>query len=88
MTDAQDFAKEIVQSVRDNTNAHGLDTLQLSVWIANSPDPRAVVDALPIVLQHDIYEIVDIMHSAVRDIPAFADVNLNRQVNSLRTNRG
>jgi hypothetical protein len=88
MSDARDFAREIVQNVRDNTQAHDLDTLQLSVWIANSPEPRAVVDALPSCLQNDTYQIVDIVHHAVSDIPAFAHVNLFRQVNSLRANRG
>jgi hypothetical protein len=84
----RDFAKIVVQNVRDNYEAFDRDTLQLSDLIASSPNPTGVVNALPSVLQNEPYEIVDILHSAVHYIPAFRDVDLFGQVDSLRTNQG
>ncbi len=84
----RDFAKTIVQNVRDNLDAHDRDTLQLSFWISNSPNPQAAVNALPFELQNDPYEVVDVLHSAVCYIPAFRDVDLLSQVTTLCANRG
>ncbi len=86
--DVRVFAKEIVQSVRDHMHAHDRDTLQLSVWIANSPNPQCVLDLLPVLLSNDVYMVIDIMEDAVNDIPAFKDVKLKHVVQFVRANRG
>jgi hypothetical protein len=87
----RDFAKTIVQNVRDNLEAHDRDSAQLSFWIAHTPYLLAVVNAMPFELQNDPYEIVDALYMAVRYndyIPALQDVDLASHVKSLRANRG
>ncbi len=84
----RDFAKIIVQNVRDHFEAHLPHTQSVSFWIATSPNPLAVVNALPFELQNDSNAIVGFLQSAVCEITAFQDVGLCGQVRSLRANRG
>lgn len=88
MDDAYEFTKELVQEVRNDPVSFSADELSLAVWIANSPDPEAVLCELPRALQHDRYMIIEIIESAVREIPAFARVDLSHQIRMLRAQRG
>lgn len=84
----REFALEIVQSVRDHTDAHESDIIQLSVWIANYPQRARLVDALINVLQYDKPRIISVVEDAVQAIPDFRNFPLAQRIRCMIRNRG
>ena len=88
MDEIRKFALEIVQSVRDHTEAHEKDSSQLTFWVSTSSDPARLVDALTHVLQYDRKRITFVIADAVQDIPAFENFPFVRRVTLLRMQHG